>query len=241
MIEIAICDDDLMFLESIDNKIQKIFDDKKEKCRLHKFPSGKQLIEAIDEIKFDIVFLDIDMPELSGLGVADYLGRISSRINIVFVTNRDDMVFEAIHSNPIRFIRKSHLNKELEEAILYLINKIAKETYIITFSNSKETCCFPIYDIWFLESKKHYVYFYVNDEVYKLRIKLSSCDEMLKDFGFIKTHGSYMVNIRRIKTIGTKKVILKNGVELPVSRSNAEKIKLLYAVEMEKYVNGIVI
>ena len=100
---------------------------------------------------------------------------------------------------------------------------------------------FCISDIYYMESKKHYVYIHTFDEEYKCRLKLSDCEAELKNYGFVKIHGSFLANIRKIKRLSSKEVVMTNGHILPISRGNIDNIKLKYIEEMEKHVNGIII
>ncbi len=75
----------------------------------------------------EILLLDIDMPEISGMELAEQIFSSNINTNVIFVTNRDDLVFQAIHYQPFRFIRKEKLNQELDEAICHLLNKLEKD------------------------------------------------------------------------------------------------------------------
>ncbi|MBQ8412525.1 MAG: response regulator transcription factor [Lachnospiraceae bacterium] len=241
MITIAICDDELVQLNKIKTKTIEVFERKSEEYTIYEYHTGKTILDDAANMKFDIVLLDIDMPEENGIDVAEELALINPRSNIVFVTNRADLVFEAIRCQPYRFIRKSRLDEEMEEAISTLIDKILNETYVVTFSDKQVQYSFHILDIIYIESKKHYLYFYVGDEEYRCRMRIGDCVNKLKEYGFIKIHGSILVNVRYVKKVTSKEISLTNGTILPISRSNAEAVKLRYLEEMEKHVNGIVL
>lgn len=241
MITIAICDDELVQLNKIKAKTIEVFERTSEEYTIYEYHTGKTILDDAADMKFDIVLLDIDMPEENGISVAEELALINPRSNIVFVTNRADLVFEAIRCQPYRFIRKSRLDEEMEEAISTLIEKILNETYVVTFSDKYVQHSFHILDIIYIESKKHYLYFYVGDEEYRCRMRLGLCENKLKEYGFIKIHGSILVNVRYVRMVTSKEISLTNGTILPISRSNTEAVKLRYMEEMEKHVNGIVL
>lgn len=241
MITIAICDDELVQLNKIKEKTIEVFERENEEFVIYEYHTGNDILENATSIKFDIVLLDIDMPEINGINVAEELATINSWSNIVFVTNRADLVFEAIRCQPYRFIRKSKLDEELDEAISTLIEKILNETYVVTFSDKYTQHSFHILDIIYIESKKHYLYFYVGDGEYKCRMKLSVCENKLKEYGFIKIHGSILVNVRYVRKVTSKEITLTNGTILPISRSYADVVKLRYMEEMERHVNGIIL
>ena len=240
MIKIAICDDDFNTQLNIKSIVENIFARENKIHKIVEYSSGEELLGDMPEAKYDIVLLDIDMPTMDGIEVADKVTDIWKDVNIVFVTNRKDLVFEALNCNPFRFVRKEYLEEGIDEAITALITKIYNETYVVSFGDKKEQYSFRINDLLYLESERHYVFFHLdNGQSYKIRTKLGLCEEKLKPYGFIKTHISILVNVRKIRRITSKEVLLINGVKVPVSRSNSDIIKLRFSEEMGRHVNGI--
>lgn len=241
MIRLAICDDDETYQNIIKQKIYFIFDIIEEDVEISLYSSGEELIADLKNKLFDVILLDIDMPTVSGLNVADAVVDVLPRVNVIFVTNRADLVFEALSCNPFRFIRKSHFDVELEEAIKSVVDKINKDNFDLVFEDGKQTVILPVYDVYFLESRKHYVHIYTNSQEFKLRLKLSYCADKTKYYGFIKIHNSFLVNIRKIKKITSKDVTLDNDKILPISRANSENVKRQYSEMVERYVDGIIV
>lgn len=71
----------------------------------------------LHRVPYDIVLLDIQMGEVSGFMLAEELYKITGGENIIFVSSMENLVFESIHFRPFRFVRKSHLEEELTEAV----------------------------------------------------------------------------------------------------------------------------
>ncbi len=239
MIRVAVCDDEIDEQERLRERISSIFKEKSnDEFSISCFTSGWDLLEKAEKENFDVVFLDIDMPDIDGLNVANRLTSLYTEVNLVFVSNRVDLVFESIHQNPFRFVRKSHFEEEIKEAILSLLKKLTNDSHVASFENKTEQYHLPIHEIVYIESRKHYVYINTYDKEYKIRMKLSSCEEMLKGYGFIRIHGSILVNVRKIKCLNSKEAVLINGKALPISRNNIGKCKMLYLEEMERFANG---
>lgn len=240
MINIAICDDEIEYQNIIKEKVEGVFTKEKEEYATFLYASGKEMLEAANGISFDIVLLDIDMPEESGLIVADDIVDKLPRTNVVFITNRDDLVYEALKCTPFSFIRKACL-EDLTKPLVKLIHKVRKENYVIVFSDYKQNISLSVFDIYYIESEKHYINIYTKEQMYKLRLKLSECEEQTKGCGFLKIHKSYLVNVRKIKTLTSKKVELYEGITLPISRGNEEKVKTLFLQEAEKHIDGVIV
>ena len=240
MINIAICDDEIVYQNIIREKVDETFIKEQEEYATFLYASGKEMLEAVGDISFDIILLDIDMPEESGLIVADAIVDKLPRTNVVFITNRDDLVFEALKCAPFGFVRKTHID-EMYNIICRMINKIKKDNYLLVFSDKSSNVSLPVYDIYYIESIKHYLYIHTEKQEFKVRMKISFCEEKIKGCGFIKIHKGIIVNVRRVKSLTSKEAILFNNVLLPISRSNADKVKIQFSERVERYVDGIIV
>ncbi|HSH36181.1 LytR/AlgR family response regulator transcription factor [Schnuerera sp.] len=110
MIYIGICDDDRYFLDYIGYKIEKILEKKNISYKIHRLSNGIELLNAYDEKNkpFDIIFLDIDMPKIDGLEVAEVIRKKDEETILMFLTSMDNEVYKTFKYDTFRFIRKSH-------------------------------------------------------------------------------------------------------------------------------------
>ena len=129
MFNIAICDDETEQLDIMERFIHENMVQSRFLYQVIRFNVGKDLIEGARKEKISAVFLDIDMPEMTGIEVARELLKENRDIRIFFISNHEEMVFEAIHTRPMRFIRKNNLINEMTEAILFLKKELEKTNY----------------------------------------------------------------------------------------------------------------
>ena len=101
--KIYICDDEPKILSDISSKVK----DTLSGFDISEFTSGKSLLEAIAENSCDILLLDIDMPEISGLDIAKELAMMTEKPLLVFVTSHDELVYDSFKFHPFGFVRKS--------------------------------------------------------------------------------------------------------------------------------------
>ncbi len=241
MIRLAICDDELTYQNILKQKILSVFEKEKIGVEISIYSSGTELLKEIKAKKIDVIFLDIDMPTLSGLNVADEVMHVLPNISLIFVTNRADLVFDALRYNPFKFIRKSHLDEELSDAIKSVIEKVVKEDFTLFLEDGKQAVSLSINEIYYFESNKHYVHIYTETLEYKLRLKLSECEEKINNYGFIKIHNCILVNMRKIKKLTSQEITLVDGKILPISRANVESVRSQYFRMVEQYVDGIIV
>lgn len=228
MIRIAVVDDEKIILNSIHKKIEKILYDLNAEFEIQDFTNGKTALKEITEKGFDVVFLDIDMPDVSGMTVARNIRMQEENIEIVFITNKDELVYEAIKVLPFRFIRKSRFDEEIPEALEEFITKLnnRKTVYVFSTSNGEKTVQ-PV-RIRYIEVSSHKLSIYLPNESFITNGNLKDIEELFYNYGFIKIHQSFLVNFRFINYIKHNEVILDNGITLPLSRGRYEKTKFEY-------------
>ncbi len=223
---IAVCDDNKtaagMIAEVVRKRISEFTDD----FNLLVFNSGMDLLAAHTAEPINIIFLDIDMPEMSGFDAAKFLREKYSNSYIIFVTSYSELVFESFEFQPFNFIRKNSplpLETAIDEVVQKLMRHM-KQTKKVTLEDKMGKYSVYIHDIVYLESIKHYVNFFVSDwkEPIKLRGNLSDYERFYSDFDFVKSHKSFIVNLRHVALVNNKQnEIILHGRQtvLPISRT----------------------
>lgn len=239
-IKIIICDDNEQDRKIEKEKTKQLLDLLYIDFEITEYKDGKKLFDDIDKISlYDILILDIDMPGITGIDIAKEIMDKAPLVNVIFVTNRADLVFEAIHCRPFRFVRKEKLNEELEEAIQASLTKIKNESVIYEFKTTQENVRIPVKDIIYLESRSHYLHLHLINGEQIIRGKISEYEEKLKGHGFIRIHMGYLVNVRNIYSVTSKEVTLDDGTILPVSRKKSVAVKDVHASYVRRFVRGV--
>lgn len=236
---ITICDDQPRDRKQITDLLNHIAVTLRTEFIISEYDNPDDLFASFEQATPDAILLDINMPNEDGITIANTLGIQYPLLPILFVTNHDNMVFEAVKCSPFRFIRKSHLQEELSEAIPALTAKLANETFLFDIKNGSSTIKCQITDIIYIESSRHYLDIYTTSGVYHIRAKMSDYDKRLTDYGFVRIHVGYLVNVRYIYQLSSKGVLLDDKKLLPVSRDRIDEIKLQYSRQLERFVHGI--
>lgn len=229
--KIAICDDETELSESIREIISAYMKEKGRGYDIDLFSSGKAIMELKEDIEtYDIVFLDINMPEVSGLEVAEWIRGYSDSVNIAFITALIGYSIQGYRYDAFRYILKSaeQLKASIYECLDSLIYKLNKmEAYKkIYVGNQKEI---SVNRVVYIESRAHKVIFYVDgskSEDYVSNNKLSDIEEALTDCKYmLRVHQSYIVNMKYVKKISSYRIFLKNGVDIGVPKSRYKEVK----------------
>ena len=191
----------------------------------------------------DVFFLDIDFPQVSGMELAEEVKKRYPSTILVFVSNHGEKVFEAIHCQPFRFIRKEYLKQELGEA-LESIKKLQKseERSIQLKINNQQIPVF-LSNILYVESQAHYLIFHVlnrngQEEELRCRGKISEYEKALRQSDFLMPGKSYLVNCMKIDTFSMGELVICNGDRIRVSREYKDQAKSDYMEYMRRRLCG---
>ncbi len=196
-------------------------------------------LEKIQELKPDLLFLDIQMPGKTGF---DMLEELDSVPTVIFVTAYDEYALKAFEYNALDYLLKPIEPKRLEETVNKLIEKKRKKTIseldkdFLTegdqvFVKDGEKCWFvKLENVRLFESEGNYVRIYFGENKPLILRTLNYLDERLDDKTFFRANRKHIVNLKWIASIepwlnGGLLVKLKDGQKVEVSRRQAIKFK----------------
>ncbi len=221
--KIAICDDEQIFRDTLYKKLVKY----NKTFEIKEFRTGRELIDS--RIKFDIIFLDIEMPELNGMDTAKKLRKLSVGSIIIFLTSHIECIQDAFKVKAFRFLSKpvqeDALNEALEEAEKEIVGQ---EKIVINQKGKIFELSVP--DVMYFEAFGDGTYVYDNkDNVYECTVALKEWDKRLEGMPFFKIHKSYIVSMMYVSSINNN-VLRLEGVdqEFTISRRNITPFKDAY-------------
>lgn len=106
MIYVSICDDDVIIARKIKKLIEYELSKKGIEFHCNIYISGRKFLEYNKEFKNELIILDIEMPDISGIKIAEYLKKEGRNKNIVFITSYDQFSFSFVRMLSIRFYKK---------------------------------------------------------------------------------------------------------------------------------------
>lgn len=225
MIKIAVCDDENKICVNFRDKIISILKDINITAEVQIFDNAVCFFKELKQEKYHIVFLDIDMPNLSGLEIAEEMMNMINKPLLIFVTNQDALVYQSFQYHPFGFIRKGYFDDEIERIVISAIDTIQMENYYYLFRSESETVRMDISDVIYFESCQNYVILYTKNASYRYRETLTRIEIELSSRGFIRIHKGFLINQEAVFRIGADEVTLLNGVSLPIGRTNKEAVK----------------
>ncbi|MEE1946387.1 LytTR family DNA-binding domain-containing protein [Pedobacter sp. KR3-3] len=185
---------------------------------------------ALNEIskgeKPDIVFLDVEMPELSGIDVIDMLDK---SISVVFITSHSKYALQAFQKDVIDFLLKPFSFEQFLKCISKIQGKIASKyneqkeinrTHLFVNPGLKgKAIQIELAEVTHIEAIEHSACIYLTNEKVIINMSIKKIQEKLPIKTFIRVHRAYIVNIRIIKMLEANLITLKNGIQIPLGEA----------------------
>ncbi len=213
--KIFVCDDELQIMTHIVKQIK----DRCPHCSVEGFVFGNSLLKAIDEVGCDALFLDIDMPEITGLEVARVLKDHEKRPYLIFVTSHDELVYDSFQFHPFGFVRKNYFNEEIEKILMDCEAEFKSQQKHFNFQADGQLICLKLTDIKYFESEGNYIKIFTKGDPYRFRSTLAAVQNALESSGFIRVHKGFLVNQEAVKILSASQVNLLDGCVIPVGKN----------------------
>ena len=225
--------------------IREMLEDDSEVEIVGECANGREAIEAIRSSAPDLVFLDIQMPELGGFEVLESLEPKATPY-VIFVTAYDQYAVRAFEVHALDYLLKPYDRERFDAAwkrakeqlkldrtsrrdqdIIALLEELkAGPRYLerLVIKNGGRVFFLHVQDVYCIEAEGNYVRVYDNQKGYLLRETISSLEEQLDPKQFLRIHRSAIVKIDRIKEMqpwfhGEYRIIMENGKQLALSRN----------------------
>ena len=231
-ISIALCDDDRFAADAAAGTVRSFFVEQGLSVRMEVFYEAERLLDYCKRTAVDLVLLDIEMPGMDGIRLGRILKEQEFAPEIIFVSNREDQVFSALHIHPFGFVRKNHFLKDAQDVLTsYLslcVQKKEGQQFLVANPEGRRTV--DVAQVEYFEGDGTYQKMYLTGEKVPVRItsRMKTLEENLTPQGFLRIHKGYLVNFREIRSIQASGVVLKSGKNLPISRGNAQAMQARY-------------
>lgn len=246
MLNIAVCDDDIEFIDYMKNMLLKS-GLKKEEASFYEYSSGEDLIKSIENCeRIDLLVLDMQMKELDGNKTARLFRSQFPSSVIVFCSGVCLPTAESFETTPFRYLLKEYTDErmvqELKAVVSEVKNKVVEPSVVGTWNHNAVKL--KLDEILYISIARNGSNIYVNPSIIKYefenhitsRKKLPELYSMLKDYGFEYAHNSYIVNLRHIKRKTVKELELTDKTVLSIARSKEKQLREAFAKYMaQKY------
>lgn len=229
MLNIAICDDSELDALAAKKVIRNTLNSLNKEADIEYYLNAEDIQNKLLKRKepLDLLILDIDMPGISGLDLAETLRANNLKLLIIFLSNHEEFVFKAIEFQPFRYIRKIKLETEMPIAIRSAVKVIAANSDLqITLNTDNGNIRVLMSEIIYYETEKRKVAAILkNGKRLIVNKTITEMQEHIQNEKFIMIHRSCVVNADHVHNINDYAVILDNNETLIVSRPRYKAVK----------------
>ncbi len=228
-IKVALCDDDAKALPVIAGAAESAFQEKGIYTDIQRFNSGKALLQAMEQTRFHIVLLDIEMPGMDGIAVGKRLRELGDGTHIVYVSEAESRVFESFLVQPLGFVRKSNFLNDIAAVVELYVKTCSQDERgdYLEFQTRSGLLTLKSRQIRYIEGSRNCQLLYLEGQKEPTEVKMTmdKLEEATRTHSFIRIHKGYLVNYRCIQRISASAVTLLDGTQLPIGRSKAAEVK----------------
>jgi two-component system LytT family response regulator len=215
---------------------------------------GHAAIKAIRQLQPDLVFLDVEIPEIDGFGVVASIG-IEEMPVIVFVTAYDQYTLKAFEVHALDYLLKPFDAARLQQALKRAKQQVSSQVkeqkdHLHNFLENRAVSQKPLKrlsiksggkfvlldldEIDYIEGAGNYLCIHAGSNEFLTRETMTECEAKLQSSDFVRIHRSVIVNRSRVKELkswftGEYAVLLSSGKELTLSRGYRDRLPLLLA------------
>jgi two-component system, LytTR family, response regulator len=206
---------------------------------------GFEGLKAIQQHQPDLIFLDIQMPKITGF---EMLELIEQPPSVIFTTAFDEYAIKAFEAHAVDYLLKPFDQQRFDKAIAKWTEQKSKNTekatqdllesaslspsqsQRIVVKNGSKIKIIPVHDVQYLEAADDYVKIHTQEGYFLKNKTMTHFEQSLDGQQFVRSHRSYIVNVQHITRIDPYEkdnhvAILRSGAKVPVSRSGYGKLK----------------
>jgi two-component system response regulator LytT len=211
-------------------------------CAVKEADSAVQALALLQQSAYDVVFLDVRMPGMTGLDAAAVIEHLPKRPHVVFVTAHEDHALRAFELAAFDYL----LKPVTEERLALTLGRMRSRTAAnqrgeasasgrLPVDSGGRTFLVPVADIRFVQARGHVVTVALFDQAFRFRGTLGECMRRLEPNGFLRVHRAYLVNPRHVVEANpilagayALRVDDRARSEVPVSRNFAASVRAAF-------------
>lgn len=237
MLKIGIADDEREAVAELSEYVKNFIDKKEIDVKIDGYENGIKLEDR--SALYDLVFLDIDMPEMSGIELAQKIRLTNRKLKIVYVTNYKNYYKAAFTVHAYGYLEKPVSQEKINEILTEFLKEKRDEKHLTVlnltdgtnyFADISDICCFE-YD----GNRKVKVHMY-NKKCINISTTLKALEKEYGKYGFVSPYQSYLVNLARVEhfDIRNKLLIFDNGTNVEVAEKKTKEIQAILAEYFHK-------
>ena len=230
MINIAVCDDEIFYLNTVNNILKKNFTDNQLNISSFNCIEDFKKVFDSDSSVFDIIITDIELKDANGIEFAEYIRNKNEKVRIIFISNYINYATEVYNTDHTYFVLKTNAETRLPDAVnkaLIQLDKINEE-FIAIETLTYETVVIKVSEIIYIERLLRETIIYTLSGKETTHLNIDKINRKINKNTMARIHRSYMINMRHVKRFTGTEITMTNDTVLNVTRSYKKSFKELF-------------
>lgn len=193
-------------------------------AQVEQFADAGELLAHFAPKKYQILFLDVYMPGLSGMEAAQRIREQDTECMLIFTTTSEEHALESYRVYAAGYLLKPYGQESLDETLDWCIQNLPPQTQLYEIISERERVQIVLGDIVFIEIYGRNALFHTTGQTYSVHRRLSEIGKELPG-NFIRCHRSYIVNMQYIVRVENADFHLKTGQRVPIGSEMGAKVK----------------
>lgn len=238
MYRIAICDDDSLQVNNLENQISRYFDEFNVQYEIDGYYKGDRLVKSMKEQmdNYQLIFLDIEMEGINGIETAKLLRNLDKSFILIYVTSYEQYALESFEVSPFRYLIKPVSIEKLEAVLRDVLVELTAKQKFLFYQVGMEHFQVNLANIVCLYSefgRKIHLELVDGGNV-SFYGKISAIEEGLPQTHFIRVNSGTMINLNHVTSLNRSDVTMINGDCITISRSRKKIVISAYSQFIER-------
>ena len=226
-IKLAICDDDKEVCNSVNHIVEKLLHQTEIQAEISTFNTGKDLCKKMEKVKYDLIFLDIEIPEMNGVEIGKYIREKlqDNTTQIVYISSKKSYAMELFENRHFHFLNKPLTEKDIKKVLDNYLSVYGDNELFFTYKKKMDVYNIELSKIIYFERLKRKIVVKTTEGQDEFYGSLEDIHKELKSDNFFFIHKSYLINVSFVKVFKYDRMVMADDAELPISQSRRKKIR----------------
>lgn len=218
VVNIAIVEDEEDYRNTLIEYIRRFEAEEDIRCTVRTFKNGMEFLVDFKP-QFDVIFMDIEMPVVSGLETARHMREIDKEVSLIFVTRMGQYAINGYEVGALDFMLKPVGYYNFSVKLKKAMSAYCRAGKSISVGSGENVRRVNLNDVLYIEVLNHELVYHTVGGNFSTRGSLSEREKTLGKENFSRCNNCYLVNMNKIVEIQGTTLLLENGEELVISRS----------------------
>ena len=222
MIKIAVIEDISVFQRELERALISGFEDH-ESPDIDIYANGESFLAAsYNGQPYAALFIDIELPGLSGMDIAKAVRKNGYMGMIVFTTSHEQFVYEGYEVEAFRYLLKPVKDSDIQACVKRILQD--KNKCSLVFSFGKKQYSIEYDEIIYISCCGHYITIHTKQEEYEWKYSLKELEPSLPE-QFVRCHRSFIINLEYLRKIERKQLLMKDGAEIDIAPGYLDRVR----------------